>query len=38
MHGEMSVECHGIIRASESVSKVLLVIPSSKKENPLQNL
>lgn len=38
MHGELFVECHGIIRASESVSKVLLVIPSPKKENPLQNL
>jgi len=38
MHGELSVACHGIIRACESVGKVLLVIPSPKKENPLQNL
>ena len=38
MHGELFVACHGIIRASESVSIVLLVIPSPKKENPLQNL
>lgn len=38
MHGELSVVCHGIIRARESVRKVLLVIPSPEKENPLQNL